>query len=300
MKIVYEPRNFRDTSLAIIDQANVICEDYAARGYDLTLRQLYYRFVAQALIPNTDQSYNRLGAIVSDARLAGLIDWNHIVDRTRYLRALPSWGSPAEIIDGAAEGYREDVWADQPEYVEVWVEKDALIGVVEQAADAYKAPSFSCRGYTSQSELWAAARRHVRMMHRGKRCTVLHLGDHDPSGIDMTRDIEDRLALFCSRHGSGRVRVERLALNMDQVAEYQPPPNPAKMTDSRYEGYMAVYGDESWELDALPPDVLDGIIQANLRQHLDVAAYDRSIAGQEERRVLLRRVSAQWEDVANY
>src|SRR5262249_33779053 len=160
------------------------------------------------------------------------IDWNYIVDRTRNLRDLPAWDDPMDVIDAVAQQYRTKRWANQPYYVEVWVEKDALVGIVGRTAERWQVPYFACRGYTSQSELWGAAQRLIRKEQAGKRTVIIHLGDHDPSGVDMTRDTRERLELFGSE-----ALVRRIALNMDRVEQYDPPPNPAKFTDSRVEGY---------------------------------------------------------------
>lgn len=133
---------------------------------------------------------------MNDARLAGLMDWTHLEDRTRNLRSLSHWSDPRDILDSAAAGYRTDKWAHQPYRPEVWIEKDALVGVIEGVCEANDVPYFSCRDYTSQSEVWGAAQRLLRHVRRGQIPVVLHLGDHDPSGLDMTRDITDRLGLF--------------------------------------------------------------------------------------------------------
>jgi hypothetical protein len=259
VKIRYESWSPGTDAQAVVRQAEAICRTYAGQGYDLTLRQLYYQFVARGLIPNSQQSYSRLGDIVSNGRMAGLIDWSHIVDRTRNLRGTSHWGSPSDIIDASASSFRLDKWADQDTRVEVWVEKEALAGVVQRAADEYDVNWFSCRGYVSQSELWAAGRRHRLYMQRGQGVIVLHLGDHDPSGIDMTRDIRDRPPHV--RSATARTtrprKVRRIALNDGSgQQQYNPPPNPAKLTDSRSEGYIQEYGHESWELDALDPATL--------------------------------------------
>jgi hypothetical protein len=129
-----------------------------------------------------------------------MIDWNHIQDRTRYVRTHPSWDTPGDIIESAPQRYRVDVWEDQPEHVEVWVEKDALVGVVQVACDEVRVPYLSCRGYVSQSEMWSSAMRLRHIIESGRNVTILHLGDHDPSGIDMTRDIEERLGNFIYAH----------------------------------------------------------------------------------------------------
>src|SRR5579864_7879084 len=97
-KIAYKEFNFRAPTLAIVKKANEIIAEYAAQGFDLTLRQLYYQFVSRDLIPNTQKDYKNLGSIINDARLAGMIDWETIVDRTRELRSLSHWSDPSEII----------------------------------------------------------------------------------------------------------------------------------------------------------------------------------------------------------
>ncbi len=292
-KVRYVDIAFSPARLAVIDQANRIIEEYAAQGFDLTLRQLYYQFVSRDLIPNRQQEYKRLGDIVNDGRLAGLIDWNSITDRTRNLRALPHWSDPAEIVSSAAAQFRVDKWGSQPHRVEVWIEKDALVGVIEGVCHELDVPYFSCRGYTSQSEMWAAAQRILAHTRRGQEPVVLHLGDHDPSGIDMSRDIQDRLELFTG----GRVLFVRLALNRPQVEQYAPPPNPAKTTDSRYNAYIREHGDESWELDALEPSVIADLIRAAVASFRVVAEWREEAAREEKGRRLLGAVTERWAEV---
>ncbi len=299
-RICYVPKAFSATSLGLIERANTICAAYAAQGYDLTLRQLYYQFVARGWIANKDSEYKRLGVIVNDARLAGLIDWRHVVDRTRNLRSLSHWSDPAEIVRGAAYSFRTDLWASQPFRPEVWVEKDALIGVVARACERQDVAYFSCRGYTSQSELWGAAQRLERHADAGQTPVIIHLGDHDPSGIDMTRDITARLELFMAGDGYEPAEVRRIALNMGQVEAYQPPPNPAKVTDSRASGYIALFGTSSWELDALNPEVLDALITDEIASLRDLEVWEADHAAQERARAVLTAVSRRWGEVAGF
>ncbi|MET8823857.1 hypothetical protein [Streptomyces rochei] len=291
-RITYQPKDFQPATQRIIDIANDICAQYADQGFDLTLRQLYYQFVARDLLPNKQSEYNRLGGIINNARLAGEMDWDYIVDRTRNLRDLAHWDSPSQIIDAVAAQYRTHRWANQPHRVEVWVEKDALIGVIAKAAEAEDVPYFSCRGYTSQSELWGAAQRMIRYEKAGQKPVVIHLGDHDPSGVDMTRDIADRMALF-----GAHVTVERIALNMDQVRQYGPPPNPAKLTDTRAGAYIRRHGRSSWELDALDPSTLDRLIRAAIERHRDQEQWDRDTQAMNAQRSTLARVARRWAAV---
>jgi len=292
MKHAYCDMNFRDKTLAIIETANKIVNEYKADGYDLTLRQLYYQFVARDIIPNKQSEYNKLGTAINNGRLAGLIDWDSIVDRTRKHEANPHWDSPAGIIEDSATQYAIDTRADQNDYLEVWVEKDALVGVIERACAPLDIGYLSCRGYVSQSAMWRAAMRFKNQERNGKDCTILfHLGDHDPSGIDMTRDIQDRLAMF----GSG-VEVKRIALDMAQVEKYQPPPNPAKTTDSRYSQYMQEYGEDSWELDALDPRVISELITVQAAGFTDEDKREILIEKQETERQEIREIADNWKD----
>lgn len=266
-KIQYKEIRFNKKTLDTIEAANIIINEYRRNGLDLTLRQLYYQFVSRDLIPNNDKEYKRLGEIVSDGRMAGLIDWRAIVDRTRNLRAYGGYDSPQDAIERVAGHYHRHLWEGQDNYVEVWVEKDALIGVIQNACAPLDTPHFSCRGYTSASEMWEAAQRLRRRADGiGGNAVVIHLGDHDPSGIDMTRDIQDRLELFAEMP----IEVRRLALNMAQIEELKPPPNPAKTTDSRHQGYVARFGHESWELDAIEPRRMSNLIRSTIEEYLDL------------------------------
>lgn len=181
-KVCYVRKAFREATLALIEVANDIIQEYAAQGFDLTLRQLYYQLVARDLIPNTQREYKRLGSIVNDARLAGLIDWDHIVDRTRFLRRLSHWDGPEDIVKACADQFRVDKWQNQPVRVEVWIEKDALVGVIEGVCNELDVPYFSCRGYTSQSEMWGASLRLGSYSLKKQTPIILHFGDHRPIG----------------------------------------------------------------------------------------------------------------------
>lgn len=270
----YVSKNFGPVALLHIRQANAIVAEYQAMGYPLTLRQLYYQHVARGLIENTDRSYKNLGVLISDARLAGLLPWDAVEDRTRALHGLETVSGPAELVRRARERFRLDLWADQPWRPEVWVEKEALADVVGRICGELRVDFFPCRGYVSQSEQWRAGRRLAGYVARGQRPIVFHLGDHDPSGIDMTRDNTDRLAMFAGTP----VQVVRLALNRDQVDRYRPPPNPAKVTDSRFEAYQRAHGDESWELDALDPGVIHRLIEDAVLRLRNERLWDEALA----------------------
>lgn len=320
---------FKPDSLARIGLCNEIIEDYQGQGLRLTLRQLYYQLVTKNAITNEEKSYKNLGSLVSDARLAGRMDWDAIEDRVRVPRRPLEFRNLNHRIDSALANYRLPRWEGQDAYVELWVEKDALAGVLSPIAGEYHVTMMVNRGYSSTSALFESAKRFIEacmpgidpcddcdgtgdcmacadsmeededadpacgMCNGSRKCptcdgtggdresfdyvhqpVLLYLGDLDPSGEDMVRDIGDRLTMF----GVKEILVRKIALNMDQVKQYNPPPNPAKMSDSRAKKYVKKHGTSSWEVDALPPNVLAQLIRGNLNAICDRKKMDAVIA----------------------
>jgi len=291
MKIQYRDFKFRAETQSIIDKANEIIATFEKKGYSLTLRQLYYQFVSEALIVNTERSYKRLGSIINDGRLAGEIDWLAIEDRTRSLKGRYGYTDPGACIEECADDYHMDMWAVQKHRVEVWVEKDALIDVVRKACGPLDVDHFSCRGYVSQSAMHSAARRLSRYERNyDQLTTILHLGDHDPSGIDMTRDIQARLSEFGSA-----VTVVRIALTMKQINQFKPPPNPAKITDSRAKEYIKKWGNKSWELDALSPEYMTQLIEDFIRPFINAKVWGKRLTEIQKGKKLLTKMAKNWK-----
>lgn len=272
--IKYVDKKFSAEKRELISRAAARAADMANQGYDMTVRQLYYFFVKQNLIPNKEESYKMVINLVRDARRAGLLDWNHIVDRTRGAKGPQHWTSVGAFMNAAAGSYDVNWWKNQKNHVEVWVEKDALIGIFAKACQPWKCPILSCRGYVSDSEVWKSSQRLMRLAQTKKRVVVLQLTDHDPSGIDMHRDIKERIEMFSD--GCSKIEVRRIALTMAQIEEVQAPPNPAKKKDSRYKAYFDQYGDESWELDALEPSYIADLIAAHFKKLVDKKEWEKS------------------------
>lgn len=300
----FVPKDFRAGTRAIIRKANTLIADYQRQGYKLTLRQLYYQFVQRNWLVNKQTEYKRLGEILNDARLAGLVDWDAIEDRGRNLAPTPMWGdpgdpnSPAEFILDWGRHFKNDPWVNQPNYVEVWIEKEALVGVIERPCRRWRVPYFACKGYVSASEMYDAAYRLAGFAEAGQSCTVIHLGDHDPSGTQMTENIAERLALL-SREIEG-IEVNRIALTMEQINQYAPPPNPAKETDSRYRAYCARYNTRSsWELDSMQPSVIDALVEEEIRMLVDHDLWERDIAAEKEPYRLLMESGKRWPEVTS-
>jgi hypothetical protein len=291
MREAFKERTFRAESLEVIDLVIGILDDYAAQGYTLTLRQVYYQLVARGHVPNSLESYKRIGDLVNEGRLAGLIDWSRIEDRARETVTPAHWTSAAEIAEAAAKQYRVDHWADQPWHVEILVEKQALEGVLEPVAKRWDLPFTANKGYLSQSMVYQIAKRLGDCHDNGQEIRLLYLGDHDPSGLDMDRDLGDRLRLFT--RDEVRIEVVRLALVMDQIEQYRPPENPAKITDSRAEAYIARHGASSWELDALEPKIMVSLVDAAVEEVIDRDRWDEAEERQAAGRKQLRAFAAQ-------
>ena len=315
-KIKYVERKFNKSSLAVITTCNQVIDQYMAAGYQLTLRQLYYHLIAQDLLPdswvddaynarnglqagtkNTVKSYDRLGDLVSHARLAGLIDWDAIEDRGRNLHRNSHWRTPEEMIESARASFRMDKWVGQKYRPEVWVEKEALAGVLGSICPRLDVPYFATKGYNSQSEQWAAAMRFQWYQRMGQTPYLIFLSDHDPSGLDMGRDNEERIVSTFRTFG---LEFKRIALTMGQVEEHDPPPNPAKESDTRFANYSMLYGNESWELDALPPQVLASLVETAIDSIRDQDAWDEVISQEQEYLDVLRKLERNWGTVSQF
>ena len=279
---------------ALLAHCAEVLEDYTAQGYRLTLRQLYYQMVSRGHLPNTMRDYKNLGELVKNAREGGHLRWNDIEDRGRVLVSPSEWDSASSLLDQAAMQFRLDRWEGQDNYVEVWVEKDAVAGIIEPVADRWHVKFMANRGYSSASAMFSAAQRLARKVNDGRVAHVLYLGDHDPSGLDMDQDMEGRLHQY-----SGEIldydtlEITRLALTMDQVEEHQPPPNPTKTADSRAESYIDQFGTECWELDALDPATLDALVEDAIEDRIDLDLFEARKGEEEEGRASIRAY-AEW------
>lgn len=287
MLIQYENKNIRGARLRTIEQANEIITEYEALGIQLTLRSLHYQFVSRDLFANTQANYKNLGDTLNDGRLAGLVSWEALEDLTRELEDLAWWADTKSAQRAIAQQYRSDAWANQDTRIEVWIEKDAGVGTIQGVCERNRVPYFACRGNVSSSELWKAGRRFMDYFEGGQEVVVLHIGDLDPSGWDMTRDNERRLSLFAEQD----VEVRRIALNIDQVRRYRPPPNPVKMTDSRADTFINLFGHECYELDALEPRVLVQLIQDQIDDIRDADAWETYLEEEREGREALAGLS---------
>jgi len=272
MKIAYDNKlRLNHNNKARLSQINEILEDYRRQGYRLTLRQLYYQLVSRDVIPNDDTEYKKLSNILKKGRLAGIVDWDSIEDRIRKPQ-LPYWVyGPKDAIKDTIKQYRLNRMKGQDNKIEVWVEKDALSAVLARVTRQYHVRLMVNRGYSSITAMHDAAQR----LETGD--TILYFGDHDPSGLDMIRDIDERLQIF-----GVYADVVPVALTMKQIRKFNPPPNPAKIKDPRAKWYIDKYGPTSWELDALPPQELTKLVEKEIKKRIDLDLYENQIAQEEQ------------------
>lgn len=278
----YVPKNFNRENTNMIAFMNSVIRDYQRQGYTLTVRQLYYQLVARDVIENTLQSYKRIAGLINDAKLAGDIDWDAIEDRTREFITGNHWELGSDITGACASQFKMDMWANQDFRLFVIIEKEALVGVLEGMCRKWDVPILAARGYPSGTVLREFAQQHLLPALEAEQCPmILHLGDHDPSGIDMTRDLQERIVMFTENAMWGE-SIKRIALTRDQIDEVRPPENPAKSTDSRFANYRKIHGTSSWELDALNPSYLNQLVERHIKVAVNQDKWDERQAEVDE------------------
>lgn len=291
-KRTYIEKRFNAASRETIEQVNSILDEYKAQGYDLSLRQLYYQMVSRDLLPNVQKEYKRLGELVNGARLAGLVDWDMIKDRGRETVTNSHWTSPAKILESAARSFAIDKWEDQNYHVEVMVEKQALEGVLLPVCQELDIAFTANKGYSSASAFYERGRDlgYLNNTH-GKQIVIFYMGDHDPSGLDMTRDVSERLNMFAETN----VKVERLALNYPQVETLKPPPNPTKETDTRTAEYQKRFS-ASWELDAVEPATLARLVRDAVLKYRDADKWQKAVMAEKRMKAELQTLADNYGD----
>lgn len=323
--------------------------DYEKQGFKLTLRQLYYQLVSLDAIPNHIVVYKKLGKIVDDLKYSGMLDWDSMEDRGRK-PWLPYYNvDVVDALNDAKKQFRLNRQFDQNTIVEVWTEKDAISGILKRVTSKYHVNLVVNKGYSSSTAMYQSYRRFLKYILDGKKVVVLYFGDHDPSGLDMVRDIKERIMFFLTRGdelkiydgkmkewwdngrytvydvdrynekyegvanlakqedknlevkfdiGSremyileeGLFMVEQIGLTMDQIKEFNPPPNFAKMTDPRASDYVKVFGEISWEVDAIKPQNMMNIVEVAIRNVIDIDQYDKVMDKEKKDREYLGKI----------
>lgn len=296
-------KKYRDIKLSVANRArlqmiNGIITEYQRQDYVLTLRQLYYQLVTRDVIPNNVKEYAKLSTLLKEGRMGGIVDWNAIEDRLRVPSQPSSFESPEQILDACISQYELPRMDGQPSYIEVWVEKDALSGVLKRVTEPFHIPILVNRGYSSVSAMHDAYKRFKAAYDNDQSVVILYLGDFDPSGVDMLRDIKSRiLEFFVGEHGheddgedweevarlsNFNFEVIPVALTRQQIRQYNPPPNPAKISDPRAAKFIEEHGASSWEVDALKPEVLDAILTKAIKANIDETKYKKKMAEEKK------------------
>lgn len=270
---------YSDSELA--QKVNDILAEY---NDPLTLRQVYYRLVAIGL-KNAQNVYKNLSKKLSDLREQGLVLWDRIVDLKRQPEKTSSWTSPQKFFETVSQAYKRNLQQEQLKYIEVWCEKAIAI---RQIVDKYDVSLLAGGGYRSSSALYDAAE---RFKEQHKPIVILYLGDFDPSGLDIERDIETRMREVFDI----QVDVQRVLLTFQDVTDYELLPNPVKPKDTRTSQYVKKYSFENaYELDALPPGILAEKLEEAICRNIDMELYEAQLAKQEIDYAEIERFIESW------
>lgn len=277
---------------------NSIIEEYQEDNLVLTLRQLYYQLVIRNVIPNKQTEYSKLSTLLKEGRMGGIVDWSAIEDRLRKPYTPASFENPREGMEALIDQYQLPRMKGQKHYIEVWVEKDALSGVLSRVTKKYHVPILVNRGYSSASSMYDSYTRFKEFadeLEDGEEgaIIVLYLGDFDPSGVDMIRDIKQRIEEFSKKHyRKFPFNIIPIALTQEQIKTYNPPPNPAKVSDPRAKKFIQQFGGTSWEVDALPPKVLNELLERNIEKYIDMDLYAEVLEQEKDDRLILKNIKS--------
>ncbi len=258
------PKKARTPRASSMPLRNAIIE-IAAEYERMSLRQLYYQLVSRGVIEKTEAAYKRTADAATQMRFNGSLPYRKIADGSRSRKAVYAHSGLQEALENAHEMYRRNYWIDQPHYVEIWCEKDALTGVIEPVCRAYGVTYVATRGFPSVTLRYESA---MEIMATEKPATIFYFGDHDASGQQISTNLEEELR----QHGAD-VTVFRVALNPEQVHAHNLPTRQGKKTDSRQAAFAAQFGDASVELDALPPDALTDLVRESIVSMINPAAW---------------------------
>lgn len=264
--------------------------------HPFTIRQLYYQLVGRDLIENNSNTYNNVCKLLTKARMQGLLDWDIIIDRTRVYKPNFGFKHIEQFIGYQAENmmevYRRDLMQNQPYYIEIWVEKDALFTIFQGIANEYTIPLVICKGYSSVTFL---NNYYERAVTKDKPLLILYYGDFDPSGLDMLRNYRKKLTIDFGLD----VYVDMGALKYEHIQQYNFPinPNAIKPKDKKSKAFIQKYGNVSVELDAMDPLVLQGILKMDLAKYIDLEEYQKQCSKHWDDKIQLAKNK---DDVIKY
>jgi hypothetical protein len=268
--------------------------DIVQQEYPMTIRQLFYRLVSIAVIENCPAHYQRVSKVMTKAREDGRVPYEWIVDRSRATYESANWKNLDELnesLESICTEYRRDYWQDQPCHIEIWCEKDAVTGSIEEVREEFGLIVEAQRGFTSTTNVGIVTERLLRHYKAGKQIIVLYLGDWDPSGAEIEADVRRRVKLAAERmDGFGfEFKLQRVAIFKEDIADFNLPPLKVKPADSRAPRFVLAHGDQAVELDALPPTELRARLRKAIDSVIDHAAWDRASMVEEVQRDTCRR-----------
>ncbi len=255
--------------------------------HPMTVRQVFYQLVSLGVIDKTEKEYkNTVCRLVKDMRLEHSIPFGWIADNTRWMRKPRTYSGLREVLEAAIETYRRSIWQDANCYIEIWLEKDALAGVLYQITAEWDVPLMVTRGYPSITYLYEAAE---AICERGKPTYLYYFGDRDPSGVDIPRNVEDRIREFAP---DIPIHFECVAVTEEQIQTLNLPTRPTKSSDSRAKNFEG----ESVEVDAIPPRQLRQLVRNCIEAHVDLAEFERIKRVEEQERLTLATLARrnQW------
>lgn len=246
-----------------------------------TVRGVFYQATSPGIVEKTEAGYTAVQRMLVQLRRSGRMPYGWLTDGTRWQRKPRTHGSPSEALQATAQLYRKRLWDDLDEYAEIWIEKDALAGVVYPITAHFDAPLMVARGYASLSFLHSAAEYINEIASEGISTHIYHFGDFDPSGVDAAYKIRDTLREVAP---DAEIHFERVAVLDEQIAALKLPTRPTKKTDSRARNF----GEESVELDAIHPDLLRALVYDRLERHLPKHKLDALKVAEESERTLIK------------
>lgn len=244
-----------------------------------TVRQIYYRAVVGYLCPKDDSGYNLVQRRLLKLRRGGVLPYGWITDNARSIYGHTRYTDLTEFAQYAASLYRRDFWNSQDVNVEIWCESDSIAGTIHNAVvNEWCLDLHVARGFSSETYLFNAGQ---SIKNSGKKTYIYTLSDFDPSGISLADDIDKKLHKFC---GDVEIEVSRIALDLQQILEWQLPTHDLKKTDRRAKAFIESYADFACELEAIPPQTLRELVGARIASHADTYEFRRlEMIEQQER-----------------
>jgi len=286
MKLKIRDHKFTSTR-PILEKIVSIVESYSM---PITSRQIFYRLVSLGIIENNISGYRKVCGICSNARYAGLIDWDDILDDTRGAYKTPDWPDIETAVKNQIDEFRLDRWKESEYYIEVFVEKRGMVNTFFPITNKYDVRVVACGGWDSTANVWDQACRFMEKQNQGKKNIVLYFGDFDPSGDYMHETVEKRLGEF-----GVKLEMKRILLNIEHVQIYDLPVKFKVMAkrkdgksydklraDPRAKNFEEKYGElMQVEIDAMDPPVLNEYLENSISEYLDVAAFMDSLKREE-------------------